>query len=189
MKILIGLVGEKGSGKETFVHVLRECLPNTSISHFRTSDILKKTLNIWNLPTTRRNLQDLAIVMDKHYGIGTLTKALAANIEQDSSDIVVFDSVRWHSDAEMVRSFDINFLVYITADVKTRYERTKMRKEKEGESSTSYNQFLEEERVGTELGIPQIGQTADLKIMNTGELTEFKAKVAKFCTAYLPKSL
>ncbi len=189
MKILIGLVGEKGSGKETFVNVLRECLPDTTISHFRTADILKQTLNIWHLPTTRRNLQDLAIVMDQHYGLGTLTRALAANIAKDENEIVIFDAVRWDTDVEMVRGFAKNYLIYITADVETRYFRTKARKEKEGEASTSYEQFMEEEKVGTELQIPKIGATADVKILNTGQLTEFKAKVGKFCTDYLHSSL
>lgn len=189
MKIIIGLVGEKGSGKETFVQVLRECLSNVSINHVRTSDILKETLALWDLPITRRNLQDLAIVMDGGYGLGTLTRAMKARIEKDSSDIVIFDAVRWQSDAEMVRSFPKHFLVYITADIKTRYERTKARKEKQGESSASYEQFVEEEQIATELDIPKIGATAEAKILNNAGLTEYKAEVQKFCTAELNKVL
>src|SRR4051812_31081631 len=112
MKLVIGIVGEKGSGKETFATFLKEIIPDKVIFHARSSDILAETLQIWDLVSTRHNLQQLAIVLDQGFGKGTLTHAVAKRIKDSNADIVVFDGVRWFSDAEMIRSFPENILVY-----------------------------------------------------------------------------
>ncbi len=187
MKTIIGVVGEKGSGKETFVLHVKAYLEKKarSVSHTRSSDILAETLTAWDLPQTRHNLQHMAIVMDEGFGKGTLTHAVKKRIEKLPGEIVMFDGVRWHSDEQMIRSFTTHMLIYITADIKARYERTKERKEKVGESSASYEQFMNEERALTELDIPLIGQTADFKIENNATIEEFQQKVEDFCTTHL----
>jgi dephospho-CoA kinase len=177
MKTFIGLVGEKGSGKETFVHFLEEIVTAEKIAHIRSSDVLADTLRLWNLPLTRSNLQHVAIVMDNGFGKGTVTTAVAERMRQHPAEIVIFDGVRWHTDAEMIRHFDRNFLIYITAPLNTRYERTRARKEKDGESESSFEQFLKEEQVETEVYIPEIGKTADFTILNEGTLEEMKESV------------
>ncbi|MES2436568.1 MAG: hypothetical protein V4519_01005 [Patescibacteria group bacterium] len=180
MKIFIGLVGEKGSGKDTFAECLQHCTNDYRIKRVRSSDILGETLDMWHLPKTRHNLQHVAIVMDEGFGKGTLTNALRTRIEQMDADIVVFDAVRWMSDLEMVRSFPCNFLVYITADSKTRYDRTVKRKEKVGEATTSFEEFVQDELISTETDIPKIGAQADIKIENTDDIAKFKALVVEF---------
>lgn len=61
--MVLGLTGEKGSGKETFVKLLAELNPNQGITHLRSSDILRETLQIWSIPETRTNLQLLPVIM------------------------------------------------------------------------------------------------------------------------------
>jgi dephospho-CoA kinase len=180
MKLFIGLVGEKGGGKDTFAETFKSLVNDFSIGRCRSSDILAQTLEKWSLPKTRHNLQHLAIVMDQGFGVGTLTAALKANILKMQEDIIIFDAVRWMSDVELARSFPLNFLVYITADSKIRYERTKARKEKVGEATTTYEQFLEDEKVSTETDIPVIGRAADATIINGNDLERFKAAVLEF---------
>ena len=180
MKIVIGLVGEKGGGKGTFTNLLREIATGKSIGCKRSGDVLLETLKIWNITPNRTNLQKLAVIMDKTYGAGALTGAVQKRIIEDPSDITVFDGVRWTSDAQMIRQFSPNFLIYITADARTRYERTKLRKEKAGEENASFEQFLKEEKAETEIFISRIGEAADVKINNNGSLEELKERVADF---------
>lgn len=176
-KLVIGLVGEKGSGKETFVSLLKKQYSEKTVVHIRSSDILAETLKLWSLPKTRHNLQQLAIVMDQGFGLGTLTHAVRQKIDQIDADIVVYDGMRWLSDEKMVRSFSVHMLVYITAAASIRYTRTKDRKEKIGEAMASYEQFLQEEQVATELDIAKIGGRADVTIVNEGGVKEFEEKI------------
>jgi dephospho-CoA kinase len=180
MKIFIGLVGEKGSGKDTFAEILKKVVTDHSITRSRSSAILAETLDVWNLPKTRHNLQYMAIVMEEGFGRGTLTQALKKRILEVTEDIVVFDAVRWYTDIDLVRSFPKNLLVYITAPVGVRYERTKARNEKVDEAQATFDQFMKDELVATERDIPNIGAKADVKIENSGNLEQFEAAIREF---------
>ncbi len=177
MTLVIGLTGEKGSGKQTFADFLKEVAKDKDVKQVRFSDLLAETLNLWSIPTTRANLQKMAIVMNEGFGPGTLSKAIQNRISKTMADIILLDGVRWESDMELIRSFPKNLLVYITADVKTRYERLKNRSEKVDEQGVNFEQFMEEEQAKTEVLIPKIGQGADIKIQNNGSLPDLKAEV------------
>ncbi len=180
MKLIIGLVGENGSGKGMFIDLLKEIAAPKNVVRIASSDLLNETLNVWDIERTRRALQDLAIIMNGHFGDGTLSHAVEKRIKETKGDIIVFDGMRWPSDVEMLKTFPHTLLVYITADLKIRYERTKKRKEKVGESSTPFEQFLIEEKIKTELEIPSIGAQADAKIENNGTVEEYRKKIEKF---------
>ncbi len=177
--LIIGLVGEKGSGKETFGNILKGLIPQKDIARIHFSDILVETLDLWNVPKTRRNLQILAQHMEE-FGKGILSKSIKKRVENFKAEIVIIDGVRWESDLNMLKSFPKNLLVYITADLKIRYQRTKNRREKAFEETASYEQFVSEEKAKNEILIPKIGKGADYKIVNNGSLEEFKTQVEKF---------
>lgn len=177
--LIIGLVGEKGSGKETFGNLLMEIAKSKKIKRIRFSDVLNYTLKLWDLDLTRENLQNLAIAMDGAYGAGTLSQAIAKQIKDSEADIVILDGIRWKSDVDLLRTFSGNILVYITADLDIRYYRLKLRQEKKDEAKT-YEQFMKEEQAQNELLIPQIGSKSDYKITNNGSLEELRQKVEEF---------
>ncbi len=180
-KMIIGLVGEKGGGKETFVSCLKEL--GRPVKHLRFSDILLdivKQLEIPKEKVERWQLQDLAVALDKIFGKGSLTRAMKQRLQKYENELVILDGIRWRTDAEMLRELPNNLLVYVTADPKVRYERAKRRNEKAGEGEMSFDKFMGEERVETEIYIPEIGKTADAKIENNGTLEEFRQKVEEF---------
>ena len=181
---IIGLVGEKGSGKETFGNLLMELVKGKKIFRIRFSDILNYTLKLWDLDLTRENLQNLAIAMDGAYGAGTLSQAIAKQIKDSEADIVILDGIRWQSDVDLLKSFPKNILVYITADLDIRYHRLKLRQEKKDEAKT-YQQFMKEEQAQNELLIPRIGSKADIKITNNASLEGLKEKVREFTSSKL----
>lgn len=187
MRILIGLVGEKGSGKGTFAKVFTEYAGGATVERVGFSDFLKKGLTLWSLPDTRANLQKLAIAMNEAYGPDTLANAVRPSLAKHAADIVILDGVRLEADVRLVRSFPKNFLVYITADPHVRYERTRLRKEKEGEASATFEEFIAQEQVRTETLIPSIGKQADFSIVNNGGLGEFRHQIKNFFDAYVAK--
>ncbi len=178
--IVIGLVGEKGSGKETFSKFLKDLCPADQIAHIRFSDILKDTLEDWDLPTSRENMQHLAVIMNQGFGEGTLTHAVYQRISKLKKKIIILDGVRWKSDVELLERFPKHFLIYITADLEARFKRLKKRAEKNGEDKATMDQFLREEKAPNELLIPEIGAQADVKIENNKTLNELKLEVEQF---------
>jgi dephospho-CoA kinase len=184
MKIVIGLVGEKGSGKETFGNFLMEIAEGKKIKRIRFSDLLNFTLKLWDLPQTRENLQNLAVIMDTNFGNGTLTSAVSKQIQDIEADIVILDGVRWETDEYLIRSFPMNCLVYITADSDLRYKRLKARQEKKNEAKT-LDQFVREEKAPNEVLIPIIGNRSEYKIENNGSFEELKEKVLKFYSQFI----
>lgn len=177
---IIGLVGEKGSGKDTFANFLKNMTPDQKIAHIRFSDILKKTLKIWDLPFTRSNLQKLAQILEDGFGPGTVAHGIEIKIQKTSADIIILDGIRWWPDLELLEKFTDQKLVYITALSELRYGRLKKRAEKEGEAQMTYEQFLEEEKASNELLIPEIGVKAGTKIVNNGSIEDFGLEVKKF---------
>ncbi len=179
MTKVIGLVGEKGSGKQTFVNFLKEIAPVLNIRQVRFSDILAQTLILWDIPLTRPNLQNLAIVMNKTFGKEALANAAKFSIEGDSADVIILDGVRREAEFKLVKGMKNNLVIYITAQQDLRYQRLKTRSEKVGEVGLTFEQFLKEESSKAESEIPKLSKIADLKLENNGTKDEFKTKIEK----------
>ncbi len=178
-KLIIGLVGEKGSGKETFGNFLLELMKDKRIERVRFSDLLKETLTLWNISLTRENLQKIAVLMEGGFGEGTLSNAIYQRVLKIKADVIILDGVRWVSDEKLIRKFSDNLIIYITAKLKIRYERLKKRTEKVDEAKT-YTQFINEEKAKNELLIPKIGSRADIKIENNESLNNLEVKIKDF---------
>lgn len=180
MDIVIGLVGEKGGGKGTFAAHLAECAGGRKVVSTRFSDLLRETLDLWHISPSRANLQKIAVVMDDGFGAGTLSNAIYERVTNINADITVIDGVRWETDAALIRRFENNLLIYITANPQSRFARTVARAEKAGERETSFEQFMQEEQAANELLIPKIGARADGVINNEGTIEEYKKEIADF---------
>ncbi len=177
MTKIIGLIGEKGSGKQTFVNFLKDIAPDKNIRQVRFSDILAQTLMIWDIPNTRSNLQKLSIAMNETFGQSALANAAKYSIEGDNADVIIFDGIRREGELNLVQGMKNSQLIYITADQNLRYQRLKRRSEKVGEVGLTFEQFLEEENSKAEKNIPSLGQKADKKMENNGSLDQFKDKI------------
>jgi uridine kinase len=115
--------------------------------------------------------------MNAQYGNTTLSDALRNRIKKSTADIVVYESIRWQSDLDMVRSFENNVVLYVTAPVELRYERTILRGEKVDEAETSFDKFVSDEQVATETEIVRLSKYADYKIENTETEADFELKL------------
>ena len=175
-KIVIGLIGEKGAGKGTVSDYLEE---KYAAKHFMVSKILRRTLEDLRLPITRENLVKLALVLKEGYGPSVIIDSLIVDMEKNGSDMIIADGIRMHGDVEPFREkYGNNFcLVYVTASIQVRFDRTRARKQNDGEDKVSFQQFLEEEGKLTEISIHEIGEQADFILKNDGTSEELKKQV------------
>ena len=181
MKLVIGLIGEKGAGKSTFAGELRKRFSGKRISYRRFSDILIESLTPWAvIEINHENLQKFPVVMEQAYGKGILTQAMYHRITRDAAEVVIADGIRLPTDIAMLRSFSKNILVYITADAEIRFNRIRTGKEKSGEKFITFEQFMQEEQTETEVLIGKLGSKADVKIENNGSLDWFKNVISGF---------
>lgn len=183
-KTVIGIVGEKGSGKGTFPKILQEILADKRIVRTTFSDIMTETLNIWGIERSRENYIKLVVSLRDSFGPNVLADAVKKRVLELDGDVIIVEGMRWMADLEMIKSLEGKIL-YITADSKIRYERTKLRGEKAGETTTSFEEFMKEENAPTEVDIPKIASAADFTINNNGSLEEFKTQVQSFAGKYL----
>lgn len=173
MKLVIGIVGPPLAGKETCANALERLLVDDgySVSRHTFSEILRETLDLWDLPHSRDNLQRIAIVMnaDMGFGDGVLSRAMRRRLMEDTADVTILDGVRWLGDEKMIRSLNDEgvktVMIYVSADPKVRYARL-IARNREGEATTTWEKFMEQERVKTEVDIPTIGGRAEIALEN-----------------------
>ncbi len=185
MRIVLGVTGESGGGKETFAKLLETTVAPHSVKLIRSSDILKETLVKWGLDTSRENYSKVSIAMRSTFGEDVLPNAIRDVVMESPEEIIILDGLRWPADVEMLRSIPGNKLVYITASPEVRFERTRQRQEKVGESETDFQKFLKESQTPADKAVPELGKQADVKIENNGTLEEFQAKVREFADTLL----
>jgi len=182
--IAIGVIGENGAGKGTFVSNIETKLvaAGVEVEVLKFSDVLSDTLKVWNLLGGRGNLQRLSASMSVAFGPEALANAVYGRISicHDASGVLLLDGVRSEADAAMVGRFSRHFLVYITARPEVRHKRARDRGEKFGEDVMSFEQFMEEGRAKVEAPIPIIGARAHVKIINNDSLEDYEGEIKKF---------
>ncbi|MFA5872220.1 MAG: AAA family ATPase [Parcubacteria group bacterium] len=172
-KIIIGLVGEAGSGKDTVADYLGE-KHNAVLLRF--ADPLREALSLYIDNFSREDLGWLSISLRKRFGNKVLSEALRKRIRDVKEGIVVINGLRLMEDLEFMNSIPGATVIYITLDSKSRWERMYNRGEKT-DDAVSYEDFLKMEKTETEEQIPMIGEKADIKVENTATKEDLFAKI------------
>lgn len=174
-KILIGLTGEMGSGKDTFCEYLKNNYKN--VMFFRFSDALTETLKIFFDEVKREDQQWLGFVLRERFGKDILVRALIKKANSINKGIIILNGVRKEGEAKIIKEAG-GKIIYITADQKLRWERVCVRKEK-ADDDVPFEKFLEMGKAEAEVNIPEIGKSADFKIENDGTKEEFNKEVKR----------
>jgi dephospho-CoA kinase len=162
--MIIGLIGEKLSGKDTVAKYLER---KYEAEHIRHSQLLDEMLEILDLPKSRRNEIDLGMGLRRTFGDGILGKALAKRVGASTAPMIVINGIRFQDEVDNARKLGAK-IIYITAPEEVRYERFLARKEKTDDASGGLKEFQDQEQEPTEIGIPGLGGQADFRIDNTG---------------------
>ncbi len=173
MKLILGLVGEKLAGKDEAAKHLQA---KYQAFHVKFSQLLDEILDILDMPLSRRNEIDLGLGLRQIFGPEVLYRALKKRTLEVSNPVVVINGIRMDEQEKIIKDLGAK-IIYITAPVKTRFERYQKRHEKIDDATMDFKQFVEQEKEPTEIGIPNLGRRADFRIDNIGSLEELYKKV------------
>jgi len=169
-KIIIGLTGEMGAGKDTFCQHIQE-VSNKPVFCFKFSDPLSEVLRIFFDSVRREDQQWLAVLLRDRFGKDILAKAIEKKVKNIQEGLIILNGIRYREEFNMTKKMR-GKIIYITADSKLRWQRLQDRGEKKDDSAP-YEKFLELEKAATESLIQEMGKEADYKIENNGSLEEF----------------
>lgn len=174
-QVIVGLVGETGSGKDTVADHLVE---NYGATMMRFADPIKDTLSIYFNKLSKKDQQWLYLSLSGRFGEDILCRALKKRVEADKSELIVINGLRMPCDYDFIKNHK-GLVLYVTADQKTRWERVKNRNEKT-DDRISFEQFQDLDSKETEIHIPEIGKKADHRIDNDKGLEELIEETDKF---------
>jgi len=176
-KIIIGIVGKNGSGKDTVARILAQKLNAQLIVY---SGIIEKALLVFldQVQIGRDDLSCLATYLRGKYGDGIIAKGVKKELDAKPDGVYLLVGARDLGDYELVRSFPNNLFLGVDADVKIRWQRVKARKEK-SDDDVSFPEFLEKEELKSEVKIGMLMEHADFIIDNGDTLKDLKISIAE----------
>jgi len=168
-KLIFGFAGEMASGKGTAAKYLVE---RHGAVTYRFSTMLRDLLRRVHLPEDRATIQKISTFLRKEFGEDTLAKVMFEDAKNDTHPLIVIDGVRRLEDVKYLREIPEFKLCYITAPMKTRYERLVLRGENPDDKTKTHQQFEKDHEGEPEREISQLEAFAAEVIDNSGTLPD-----------------
>ncbi len=176
--MFIGFTGPNASGKGEAVKYL---VDEHKFISYSLSDILRDEAKKRGAEPSRKNLIAIGNELREKEGPPVLAKKTVKKIRNAPQAVV--DSIRNASEIEELRNNLNDFvLIGITADVKTRFERSKKRgRAGDGATLDEFKKHEEKENSGNEKAqqLTKCFEKADIKIDNSGSPDELHGKLDK----------
>jgi len=183
-KLILGIAGEMGSGKEA---ISTHLVQNYQASAHNFAQILNDILGRLYLEITRENQTPLSGFLRKTFGEDILAKAMYHDSAKDAHDIVVVQGIRRFEDITYLKQLPNFKFIFVEADMKLRYERTKKRNEKANDSTITFEEFEKSHKYETELQITDLKNYADHVINNNETYQELYKQVDEIIKKYITK--
>ena len=170
-KIIVGITGANGSGKDTVCDLLVEKYKAKKLVF---SDLLKEAMLVFvkQEEIGRRDYAWLSTALRKRFGEGILGVGMKKKILNTETELIVISGVRDFGELEMIRSFPKGKLVAVKTDLKTRWERLQVRKAK-ADDAVGFEEFKKElEKLPSEKQIERLSADADYVLNNNGSREE-----------------
>jgi dephospho-CoA kinase len=181
-KLILGIAGEMGSGKEA---VSRHLVNTYNADARNFSQILNDILTRLHLDITRENQAPLSLVLRKTFGEDILAKVMYHDSVEDASDIVVIQGIRRVEDMAFLKQLPNFKFLFINADMDVRYERVSKRREKANDGTMTFEQFEKSHQYETEQTIPDLRNYADFVLDNNGTYPELYKQVDEIVKQYI----
>lgn len=181
-KLIIGFAGEMGCGKGSAVKHLEQ---NHKAGSHKFSQIFRDILDRIYVEQSRENISNLSLVLRKTFGEDILAKSMYHDAYNDEHDIVVIDGVRRLEDLAYLRQLDEFKLIYIEADMQTRYERLVKRAENPGDATKTFEEFERDHHADADARIVDLKNYADRVISNDETYAELYKQVDEIVGHYL----
>ena len=184
-KIIIGIAGESGSGKDTVTGYLAE---RYGASHHKFSEVVRDIVARLGLELNRKNMDTVSMMLRQTFGEDTLSRVICHDVEADGSDLVVMDGVRRESDLKCVRNVPGFVLLFVETSLEKRYERIAGRRENADDASKTFEAFLEESKAEPQMQVRGLKEISDHVIANDGTLEELYAQADRIMGDLLARS-
>lgn len=166
-KKIFGFTGLMACGKGTIAKYLKE---KHGAATFRFSTPMRDLLDRLYLPQTRENMSNISRITRAQFGQDLYSKVIANDASNAESDIVVVEGIRRLEDVVELRKLPNFTLVAIDVDAKVRYERLRVRGENPDDNTKTWEQFLKDHELETEVTIPEVMEKADKRVDNNSDM-------------------
>lgn len=173
-KIIIGLAGQIASGKDTVANYIVEKYGGVSLSF---SDPLRDILKRARLPIIRENFAWLAQSLVDKFGGDVISKIIGKEIEESDKEIFVLPNIRRNDDVSYFKEWPGYVLVGIETDDKVCYERLIKRGQKEDDKTKTWEEFLKDRKLSTEVEIEGLIKKSSIVLNNNGNLEDLYKQV------------
>ncbi len=181
-KLIIGIVGENAAGKTTATEYLKKKFNAVT---FRFSDMLYDVLKRMYIEPNRGNLQLISTTLRQNFGDDIMSKVIAQDAKNSTSDIIITEGVRRPSDVPYLKELSNFVLIYIKADERVRFSRLANRGEKPDDATKTWEEFAKESLQESEQQILAIAQTANFTVDNNGTIENTYKQLDKMVSKYL----
>ncbi|MFA5777258.1 MAG: AAA family ATPase [Parcubacteria group bacterium] len=175
-KIIIGLAGEMACGKGTAAKHIKE---KYQASSYRFSTMLRDVANRLYVEQTRENVATLSTILRQNFGEDLFAKVMAEDVKKDENKVIVIDGIRRLADIEYLKKIPEFKFVYIEADIHNCYDRIIKRGENTDDNNKTFEKFMEEHNLETELQIKDLKNYADFVIDNDADFNHLHEQVDK----------
>jgi dephospho-CoA kinase len=175
-KIIIGLTGEMACGKGTAAKYAAE---KHRANSYRFSSMLRDVLDRLYIEQTRENVSGLSTILRQKFGESLFARVMAEDVKKDENEVIVIDGIRRLADIEYLKKLPEFKLVYIEADIKKCYERITHRGENTDDNDKTFEKFLKEHELETEVQIKDLKNYADFVVNNDDGFEKFYQQIDK----------
>lgn len=168
-KLILGITGEIASGKGTVAEYL---VKNHNATSHRFSTMLRDVAKRMHLEESRENLQKLSTLFRDNFDDNHLSRVIYEDVKGDESSLIVIDGVRREGDIEFLEQLPDFELVYLEADMKTRYDRITQRGENVDDNGKTFEEFEADHQREAELQIKKLKEKADIVLDNNSSLDD-----------------
>jgi len=180
-KQIFVFAGQMGSGKDTCTGYLAQ---KYGAQIFSFTNMLKDITDRFYLEFNRDNLRGISNAIRSTFGEDIMAKTMAKDVSKSEADMIAIGNARRLADIEYLSKLDGFVLTEISADIHTRYKRTKIRGEKTSDASQTYEKFLADHQQSTELSIIEVSKQATEHIDNNGTKEELYAHLDALVKKY-----
>ncbi|MFA6919374.1 MAG: hypothetical protein WC244_04705 [Patescibacteria group bacterium] len=178
-KIILGLVGEIASGKDTMADYLKKKYNSDTVSF---STPIRQILDILYLPQTRENMVNIGASMREKFGVTIFGKVIAEHCKASPSPLISLPNVRIEYDIVYLKEMSNFHLINIDVSEKIRYERLIKRTQNPGDREKTWEQFLKEGELATEITIREVAKMAEYQLDNNGSFEDFYKQIDELMT-------
>jgi dephospho-CoA kinase len=171
-RIIIGITGMPGSGKDT----VREIVSELGYPLIVMGDEVRAEAGRRNLKPTPENLGKVMLQIRAEEGPEVLAKRCIPKIKVSASSVVIVDGVRsMHEVREFRREFPNFKIVAIHASPKMRFHR--LLKRNRSDDPKDWETFIERDQRELSVGIGEVIASADYMVVNEGTKSQLRIEL------------